>query len=183
MSAAADFDSPFELLSRLDRLCRERAAGLPTSEQVREDWTGVEFRLHGLDLLAAMSEVAEIIAVPTLTRIPGVKPWMLGMGNMRGMLLPVVDLERFIFGERSSGSGYRRMLVVRMGDGLSGLVVQEVHGMRHYWVDERVAELPEGIDARLEPYLEHAFERGRHRVPVFRIERLLESEAFMDVAT
>jgi len=55
--------------------------------------------------------------------------------------------------------------------------------MRHYWVDERVAELPEGIDARLEPYLEHAFERGRHRVPVFRIERLLESEAFMDVAT
>ncbi|RMG55413.1 MAG: purine-binding chemotaxis protein CheW [Gammaproteobacteria bacterium] len=183
MSAVADFDTPFALLSRLDRLCRERAAGLPTSEQVREDWTGVEFRLHGIDLLAAMSEVAEIIAVPALTRIPGVKPWVLGMGNMRGMLLPVIDLERFIFGERIAGSGYRRMLVVRMGDALCGLLVQEVHGMRHYWVDEKVAELPEGIDGRLEPYLEHAFEREHRRVPVFSVEKLLESEAFMDVAT
>jgi twitching motility protein PilI len=184
MSAVAAIDSPYELLAQLDRKCRSNAAGIPVQVDTREEWTGVEFALHGRELLASMDDISEIVSIPPITRIPGVRPWVLGMANMRGMLLPVVDMEKFLYGDNSvaaTGTN-KRLLVIELGDVFVGLVIDNVLGMRHFWLDEKEEELPASLDAQIAPFVEYSYKRLGKNTPVFSMSRLVESEAFMDVA-
>jgi twitching motility protein PilI len=184
MSAVSLFDSPYEMLVQMDRKCRSHAAGLPIMEEAREEWTGVQFVLHGRELLASMGDVTEIVSLPAVTKIPGVKPWVLGMANMRGMLLPVIDLERLLYGESTRAlDAQRRLLVVEFGEVFAGLVVESVIGMRHYWVDEKAAELPSWLDNEMSPFVDYSFERSGLHIPVINMATLVANEAFMDVST
>jgi len=50
-------------------------------------------RLSSWNLLFSMDDVAEIIPVPrNITRVPGVKRWLLGIANLRGKVISVSDL-------------------------------------------------------------------------------------------
>jgi twitching motility protein PilI len=48
-----------------------------------------------------IGEVNEILTLPVLTPVPGTRSWLLGVANVRGNLVPVIDLRDFIEGERS----------------------------------------------------------------------------------
>ena len=47
-------------------------------------------------LLTRMGEVSEILDPPDYTRVPGVKDWVVGIANVRGSLLPLMDLKGFV---------------------------------------------------------------------------------------
>jgi len=175
--------TPFELLAALEAKCRTKASGLPAQEEVREEWTGVLFRLREQFLLAPMAEVSEIVSLPDVTRVPGVRPWVLGLANMRGNLLPVMDLQGFLYGEASTADPKsRRLLVVNQGGVYAGLLVDAVLGMKHLWVDEQAEELPPLPDS-LRPYILTSFSRlGEHQA-VFSPARLVESRGFLEVAS
>ena len=49
--------------------------------------------------------------------VPGAQPWMLGVANMRGNLLPMVDLKQFLEGERTVLHESQRVLIVRQPGG------------------------------------------------------------------
>jgi len=180
--AAEATQSPFELLGALDQRCRSRAVGLPRLEDAREEWTGVLFRLHGVEMLAPMDEVGEIVSVTSVAPVPGVKSWVLGIANMRGNLLPVMDLQAFLFDEKPiADPASRRLLVVSYEGVVAGLVIDAVLGMRHFWRDEIAEELP-SLDERIRPFITYSFSRLGEHYPVFSPFRLAESEGFMDVA-
>lgn len=180
--AAEASHSPFELLGALDQRCRTRAVGLPRTEDSREEWAGVLFRLHGMELLAPMDEVAEIVSVASVAPVPGVKPWVLGIANMRGNLLPVMDLQAFLFDEQPvTDPASRRLLVVSHEGVVAGLVVDAVLGMRHFWRDE-IAEVLPALDERIKPFVTYSFDRLGEHYPVFSPFRLAESEEFLAVA-
>src|SRR5688572_13168756 len=51
-----------------------------------------------------LDAVREIVPIQGITRIPGTPPWVRGVCNLRGAVLPVVDLgTRFGFGETAQG--------------------------------------------------------------------------------
>lgn len=174
--------SPFEQLAALEAKCRSNAPGLPSQEETREEWTGVMFRLGGYQLLAPMSQVNEIVSLPDVARVPGVKSWVMGLANMRGNLLPVMDLQGFLFDEPSTADPKTRRLLVIDRDGLyAGLLVDAVLGMKHFWKDEQAEELPQ-LDGRLQSFVDVSYSRLGEHYAVFSLERLAESQAFMDVA-
>lgn len=180
--AALATESPFERLAALEAKCRANAAGLPAQEETREEWTGVLFRLRGRELLAPMGQVTEVVSLPELARVPGVKPWVLGLANMRGNLLPVMDLQGFVYGEASTADPKtRRLLVIDQKGVYAGLLVDAVLGMKHFWKDEQTEEVP-GLDENLRPFVEGAFSRLGECYAVFSPARLAESPAFLDVA-
>ena len=89
MSAQA---APFAVLTDIARRSRAMAAGLPEQQEAVELWNGIGFVLAGERYVAPMGEVTEILHVPRYTHIPGVHPFMMGAANVRGRLLPLVDL-------------------------------------------------------------------------------------------
>ena len=50
-----------------------------------------------------LEDAGEIVPVPDLMPVPLTKPWFLGLANVRGVLVSVVDLSRF-----RAASAYRR---------------------------------------------------------------------------
>ena len=99
MSLAALSDRPFELLAELERRARVSLAGRQGVMDETNERVGVGFRLAGENFVTPREEVREVLPVPdNLTRVPGAKPWLKGIANVRGHLLPVVDLKAFLGG-------------------------------------------------------------------------------------
>ncbi len=103
---------------------------------VQHSWNGIGFSLCGKKMVAQLSDVVEIIPLPQYTKIYGASDWMLGVANVRGALVTLVDLERF-FGSSLSHSGQApRVIVIQDGYNKTGLVVSKIFGLRNFNVNE-----------------------------------------------
>src|ERR1700760_1565499 len=92
----------FELLWQIDQRCRLLAADLPSQSIRQDNWSGIGFRLGEHWYVAPMGEVSEVLHEPRFTQLPGVKSWVKGVANLRGRLLPMMDLGGF-FSDREPG--------------------------------------------------------------------------------
>lgn len=153
-----DVSRAFQTLQELSETVRATALGLPAQVDVRPHWTGIGFSLCGRRFVAPMSEIIEMLEVPPFTNLPGVKDWVKGLANVRGSLLPIVDLAQF-FGERLTGARRsQRVLVVGDGDSANGLLVDGIYGMQHFPTDNYQTELADvGVESLL-PYLSGGFQ-------------------------
>jgi len=171
---------PFKLLAKLDDSCREKAFELPKIEDVATSWSGVAFRLHGETYVAPLTEVAEILDIPRLTQIPGSKKWVKGVANVRGTLLPVMDLQGFLF-KKPNRSRKQRLLVIQNGDFLSSIVVDEVLGLQHFEDNDRLGDVPQ-VDEVVQPFVNDGFNRENQVWNVFSLFALAEDNTFLQVA-
>jgi twitching motility protein PilI len=90
-------DRPFELLAELERRGRAVSAQLNQEASAGREWVGVALRMAGDLYLVAREETREVLGVPaSTTRVPGAKAWIKGLANVRGQLLPIIDLRQFL---------------------------------------------------------------------------------------
>ncbi len=166
---------PFDLLLEIERQCQESAAGLPTLDVVEDEWVGVGFRIGDDKLIADMAEVQEILDLPEYTYVPGVKSWMVGVANVRGSLLPLMDLKGFVLGEDIKQRNKGRVIVIDYMGFNTGLIVEEVYGMKHFMAKEKSSEIP-GINENISQYVDTAFKRDGENWPVFSFENMTRDE-------
>jgi twitching motility protein PilI len=175
-------DRPYELLRELDRRARAAAQGRTEAGAAGAEWVGIAFRLGGEAFLLAREETREVMGFPAaVTRVPGAKSWIRGLSNVRGQLLPVVDVRAFLGSGASSVTRSTRVLVANHREIPAGLMVDEVMGFRRFAEGEFSADLPPTL-LRCERYLAGAFKRGAEVWPVFSVRGLLESQAFLQAA-
>lgn len=127
---------PFQLLVELDR--RLRAMHADGSRAAANVWGGLAFRHGQRWLLAPKEDVREVIAVPRASRVPNAKPWLVGVANVRGKLLTLVDFGRLFGGEGVlAGDRNARVLVLNSDSYPIGYLVDEVAGYRQFTVAEQ----------------------------------------------
>lgn len=148
---------PFEYLVHLAKKIKREAPTLPSQQEIVASWSGIGFSLLQQRLVAPMGEIVEMLEVPPVTRLPGVQPWVTGLANFRGRLIPLFDLEAFFGGKLSVNRARHRVLVLEMGELYAGLIVSEVFGMQHFPQDLDAVELSE-IAQKLSPYSKGAYE-------------------------
>jgi twitching motility protein PilI len=176
-------DKPFELLRQLERLARVALTGQGRDAASEREWVGVVFRMSSEGFLVAREETREVLGFPgVITRVPGAKAWIRGLANVRGTLLPVVDLRAFLGGGVTSISRGARVLVANHREVPAGLLVDEVQGFRRF-ADGEFSTTPPPTIVRCERYLAGAFRRGTESWPVFSLRSLLESAEFLQAAT
>jgi len=185
MSTATDLggliEQPFELLRELERRSRAAIAGKGSGE-ITEEWVGIGFRLGQENFVADRDQVREVLMLPdAMTRVPGSKRWLLGIANLRGHLLPLIDLKMFFGSGRTSLRRATRVISVNHRDVPAGLVVDEVQGFRRFMDSEFVEQWPQTA-VRCDRYLNGAYQRGPDTWPVFNLYDLLESSTFFQAA-
>jgi twitching motility protein PilI len=173
--------APFELLHNIANRCRAHAADLPSQIEAVEYWRGVGFVLAGKRYVAPMSDVSEILTAPKLTPVPGVKHWVQGVANVRGRLIPVMDLAAFL-GGRMTSQRARRTLIIEKGDVLNGLVVDAVLGMQYFSVESKNASSNMDIPEAAKPFITGSYARDGENWPVFSFDALVEDQHYMDIA-
>ncbi|MGD2084433.1 MAG: chemotaxis protein CheW [Chromatiales bacterium] len=169
------------LLRDIESRSRQNAVGLPRHEEVRQLWEGVVFSVSGVRLVSALGELVEILNhPPRVTAVPGALPWVLGIANIRGSLLPIIDLQHFLGGRPTVAGRRTRVLVIRHEGTPAGLLVGEVFGMRHFFEEDRGD--PPHLDGRLGRYVRSAFEQELENWPVFSIQALTGDPDFQVAA-
>jgi twitching motility protein PilI len=176
-------DRPFELLKALEKRSRSVVAATIPDAAAGNEWVGVALRMGGETFLAAREETREVLAYPAVvTRIPGAKAWVKGLANIRGQLIPMLDLRQFLGGGATTPGRNTRIVVVNHREIPAGLVVDEVLGFRRFASAEFNAGPPPTV-IRCDGYLAGAFRRGGEVWPVLSLKSLVESQAFLQAAS
>jgi twitching motility protein PilI len=173
--------APFELLRSIEVRSQTRALGIPQQIEVRRTWSGIGYRMGGVFLVSPMGDVSELLDYPTLTRVPGSKTWLKGIANVRGMLLPIVDLNSFITGTKTELQKRSRVLVIHIGEMSCGLVIDEILGLRHFFEEEKIDYQHQNND-EIKKFLVGGYKQGNVDWGIFSFKRLAEHPRFMEVA-
>jgi len=173
-------NAAYQLLLKLDEQCRQHAFELPAQEEKGSFWSGIGFVLNSKRYLAPLSEVAEILHLPVFTFVPGARNWVRGVANVRGTLLPIMDLQGFIF-DKPNRARRQRLMVISKGELTSGVIVDDVIGLQHFEEFERLQDSPEA-DAEVAPFVQGSFRRNEQVWTIFSLHALAEDVNFLQVA-
>ena len=173
--------NPVAVLKEIEDLCRDCETGLSRKAEITNEWSGIAFCLGKDQLLAPMDDVVEILDYPELSMVPLTQPWVRGIANVRGNLLPVIDLNGYLGNKMTRVTGKTRVLVVDYNGVYSGIVVDEVLGLKHFLEAELTRDTP-AVEDVLHPYLQHGFRRNGQVWGVFNLVTLVESHSFLQVA-
>ncbi|GAA4998610.1 purine-binding chemotaxis protein CheW [Pseudoluteimonas lycopersici] len=172
---------PFSILQDYESRSLAHVVGLPEQLDAPGLWRGVGYRVGQRRLASGFDEVVEILGMPPVTPVPGAQPWMLGVANIRGNLLPIVDLKQFLEGERTVLHEGQRVLVVRQPGGNVAVTIDELFGQRSF-VEEQKIEAAPLADGRYANFVERAYRLGDHEWGVFSLDRLARTPEFRQAA-
>ena len=178
--SAASAATPFEVLARYERLSLAHASDTRNELDAPGLWRGIGYRVGTRLLASEIGEINELLALPPLAAIPGAQPWLLGIANVRGNLMPVIDFARYLFDQRTAVTDRTRLLVVRQGGGNVALLVDEVFGQRTVDAEQWQGAVPED-DARLARFAERRVGYDQP-LAILSMERLVQAADFRQAA-
>ncbi|NNE04263.1 MAG: purine-binding chemotaxis protein CheW [Xanthomonadales bacterium] len=173
----ASFRKLLDYEQRADAFQPSKGAG-----QVRSgEWAGVAFRIGDIQLTCGIDRVHEFIPPPPVTRVPGTKNWILGLANVRGDLVTVIDLACFFDGTRSDISARTRLLSATLRGRPVGLLVDEVFGQRNFLAAN--AEAPEAVgQSSVDEYIGRQFNTGQDTWRELDLDILFNTPEFLNGA-
>jgi purine-binding chemotaxis protein CheW len=165
------------LLRDIDRqiASSSTAATLPRATRERTE-EYLLFTIQGTCFAVPVSLIEEVDLPPTLTPVPHVPPWLLGVANLRGEIVSVVSLAGFFgLGIAPFTADTRLMLARSPSDELQlGLVADRVRGIQSLRPDQ-AAPVSSPWEGMLRPYLRGVIETADERVVLLDLEQLLLS--------
>lgn len=173
--------TPFDVLAEYERRSLAHAVVLPAREAAPDQYRGVGYRVGKRRLISNFGDVVEIVPLPPMTPVPGAQPWLLGIGNLRGNLFPVVDLKQFLEGERTVLHEGQRVLVMRQPGGDVALTIDELYGQRSFSEAQRT-EPGELAAGRYEHFIDRAFRSDDQDWGVFALSLLARTPEFRQAA-
>ena len=177
---------PFEILDDYERRSLAHVVGLPEQLDAPGLWRGVGYRIGRNRLASGFDEVVEIMPLPQVTPVPGAQPWLLGVANVRGNLLPIVDLKQFLEGERTVLHEGQRVLIVRQPGGDVAVTIDELFGQRSF--NEAQQQAPEELaqsvlaEGRYAHFVDRAYRLAEDSWGIFSLERLARTPEFRQAA-
>jgi purine-binding chemotaxis protein CheW len=113
-------------------MTQNNQSGLSSSSQSfaasigKDDEQVVVFELRGEAYAVQVSRIQEIIRLQPITPIPRAPDYVVGMTNLRGQVIPVIDLvKRFALGEAQQTKA-TRIIVAELPNQMVGMMVDNV---------------------------------------------------------
>jgi twitching motility protein PilI len=169
--------SPFDALAEYERRSLAHVAGTPEQIDAPGLWRGIGFRVGSRYLVSSINEVNEILTYPSLTMVPGTRSWLLGVANVRGNLVPLIDLKQYLEGDRTQLTDSSRVLLVRQTGGSVGLLIDEVLGQRNFSEEQR-SEATGEDDDRYARFVAEKYQLGDVHWGMFSMAALVRTPDF-----
>ena len=171
---------PFELLTEYERLSLKHSVNVQSVE-IKDQWSGVGFQVDETKYVLAIDKIVEVLILTEITKIPGISQWVLGLGNIRGNLLPIVDLKAYLFKKPTKTTAHTRMVVIQQVGGQVGLVVDEVFGQKHF-NKKQLHKKPISNDKKSLKYSDVAYKEDEDIWNVLQDDVLINDSSFQNAA-
>jgi len=130
----------------------------------------LKFRIGGESYALDTAQIAEVLPLLEITRVPQTPAGVAGLINYRGRPVPVIDLSELMLGEPARPHISTRLILVRHGEHLLGLIAEQATEMMRReagsFTDSRLAS-----DAA--PYLGPVAQDGGRLVRWIEVQKLL----------
>ncbi|MDD3608170.1 MAG: chemotaxis protein CheW [Halothiobacillaceae bacterium] len=172
-------DTAFDYFREIDRLAARNAAGMPKRKDPGKLWQGLVYKVGDATLVTPLDQIAAILPVPRLVRVPGAKPWALGVANVRGSLTALFDMHGFLYGSNILQDRRSTVLVCKSDQLNAALIVSASLGLRNFL--ESAREPSRNREPALAACVEYDVRDGQSVYPVFDFARLYVTPSFRDV--
>lgn len=126
------------------------STGINENTEVVTDRIYVSFLVGKESFGMPIDEVMQIIRVPQITKVPKTSEFILGMSNLRGVVLPVVDLSlRLGYGKKCEITEDSRIIVIEKSNTLTGILVESVNEVKSAEVKE-IDQIPEILNSEID---------------------------------
>ena len=139
----------------------------------------VVFYLSSTRFALPIDAVIEVSTVPRITHLPRIPHYVRGVANLRGEILPVLDLRSLLGFPRQTNTILERMLVLRSQehDIAAGFIVDRLRGLAR--LDAAALSQPEGpIEDAVTRFIEGVTENEQQVLNVLNPDRIFQSEEF-----
>lgn len=126
---------------------REASAGTQSVRQF------VGFRLHGEEYAIPITKIREIILMKPITRLPQVPESIEGLINLRGHVIPLINLRKHFGLPSRPFDDETRTIVVHIGDKTVGCIVDEVTQVMRIGA-EQIQPVPISMAAAAERFID-----------------------------
>ena len=130
----------------------------------------VVFSIHNQLYSFLIEEVVEILRVPTITSIPGIHPVIEGVINLRGNIIPVVNLHKRFNLAKPEKHKKNRIVIVQGKNENIGLMVEDVRMVTKF--DENHIEPTPGQKLEEDVFIEFAKYEGQV-IGILHLEKIL----------
>lgn len=143
----------------------------------------VGFRLDGDDYAIPITKIQEIILMKPITRIPQVPAFLEGLINLRGVVIPIINLrKRFGMADRAEDDE-TRTIVLNLHDKTVGCIVDAVTRVMRL-TSEQIQPAPTTVLAIARSYIEGLARLDERLLIVLDVEKLFDpAELAIDGAT
>ena len=172
-------DRPMELLQALERRFSAMASHVVASSN---SWAGVSIRLGNERFLVPQSEVREVVELPAYTRVPGSKPWLMGVANIRGELIPVINIKGMLLDGTTALDINSRVVVLKHAQYPAGFLVDRVEGLRRFDGSQKTATYGADLPAACSVFVQGGYGEGENVLPVLSLHKLVEDPIFQMAA-
>jgi len=172
-----------DLIAEIDREAGDVSLAVPGKEELL-DLTGVSTPVHNQYILFALedaqfalplSSALEIGHRPEITPLPNLPEWVLGISNIRGEIISLVNLKVFLEIPSTGATGERRFIIIHNEEMKVGLIVDRIKGILSLdRIDSEIQNSPyrEGEVAK---YIQGVAVSGKNLMNILDIGRLLSS--------
>ncbi|RSL32295.1 purine-binding chemotaxis protein CheW [Salibacterium salarium] len=123
------------------------------AEETADDYLKViVFQLKEEEYAMEVDYIQSIERMQSVTRIPGVESYIIGVMNLRGIITPVIDLRKRFNIERFEYDEATRILVLNKDDNEIGFIVDGANDVMDIPVSE-IEPTPEVVGGVAEEYL------------------------------
>lgn len=172
----AQIDQSISTTRSAQLAARPEASSTSPSAPLRSQGKYIVFSLAEAQYAVAISQVLEVGEPQRVTPVPNVPDWVMGVTNLRGDIISVVDCGAFLNLHDKIALEMSSMCVVRNKklNLTTSLIVDRIEGMLN--VAEELIILPEAsLGDRLIPYLHGVYDHDGHLLNILNLEGLLSS--------
>jgi purine-binding chemotaxis protein CheW len=132
----------------------------------------VVFALCGDEFAVDVVHVREIDRMARITRVPRVPPYVEGIINLRGQLVPVVDLRKRLGMPHADATKSSRIVVAEIGGRSVGMIVDEVREVVRIPADQ-IAPSESVLEGLATEYVGALAKAGSRVIVILDLQRVL----------
>lgn len=117
----------------------------------------IRFELGKAEFALPLENALEIVYVPEITPLPNLPRWVLGICNVRGNIVSVVDLKQVLRIQSTATAAEANMIIVRDQDLTTAIMADKVMGMFFEGDQDRKVNQGPNRDETLSPFVQSTF--------------------------
>lgn len=125
------------------------------------DYKCIVFNLNDEEYIIPVSSIGSIERMLPITRVPSVPAFVKGVINLRGVVIPVIDVKERFFNEETEITDQTRIIIVQLNDMSVGLIVESANDVVDI-VPEQIEDTPEVVGKTTNDYMKGVIQMDNH---------------------